>query len=366
IRPLSGSGKTGSDQVNVSLTTVASSRTYNITSNGTLGEFIPATPFANFIGRVTDPSQLATVLGLQQIAQTDNFRTNLGLVEAAGKPVSVLASVFDPSGKKVLDIPVDLKANEQKHLHSSRAQNKIVLTNGRIEVKVTGGDGKVPGYGSVVDNRSGDPYLVSPVALGQTSADTYVLPGVADVNTGFAAWRTDMTVLNSGTVPQLVTLTFYAQGSSDTPKSTSMTVNPGELKVLDNVLPSFLATTNAGGSVHVTTPIPSSLVVAGHTYDLTANGTKGQFIPAVTAIDAAGKGDRDLQILQVEDSSRYYTNVGIAEVTGKPVTVEVAVVLPDSKVSPKAQIALAANGFFQQDLIPAIGMSNGYKHRVPV
>ena len=52
--------------------------------------------------------------------------------------------------------------------------------------------------------------------------------------------------------------------------------------------------------------------------------------------------------------------------TGKPVTVEVAVVLPDSKVSPKAQIALAANGFFQQDIIQAIGMSNVYNARVTV
>jgi hypothetical protein len=116
----------------------------------------------------------------------------------------------------------------------------------------------------------------------------------------------------------------------------------------------------------VTTPIPSSLVVAGHTYDLTTNGTKGQFIPAVTPTESAGKGDRDLQILQVEDSSRYYTNVGIAEVTGKPVTVEVAVVLPDSKVSPKVQIPLAANGFFQQALIQAIGLSNVYNARVTV
>ena len=90
----------------MSLTTVASSRTYNVTSNGTLGEFIPAIPFANFIGRVTDPAKLATVLGLQQIRQSNDFRTNLGLVEAAGKPVSVLATVFDPSGKKVLDLPV--------------------------------------------------------------------------------------------------------------------------------------------------------------------------------------------------------------------------------------------------------------------
>jgi hypothetical protein len=278
----------------------------------------------------------------------------------------VLATVFDPSGKKVLDLPVDLKANEQKQLNAFLAQKNIALANGRIEVKVTGGEGKVTAYASVVDNRSGDPYLVAPVALSQTSADNYTLPGVADVNTGLAAWRTDMTIFNSGTVPQLATLTFYPQGNPSTPKSTSMTVNPGELKVLDNVLPSFLDTTNAGGAMHVTTAIPSSMVITGHTYDLTSNGTKGQFIQAVTSSDAAGKGDRDLQIVQVEDSVRFYTNIGIAEVTGNPVTVEVAVVLPDSKISPKTQIPIAANGFFQQDLLQALGLSNVYNARVSV
>ena len=59
IRPLDNSAKGGpaNDDVNVSLSTVASSRTYNIASNsvaGTLGQFIPAIPFGNFIGRAAD------------------------------------------------------------------------------------------------------------------------------------------------------------------------------------------------------------------------------------------------------------------------------------------------------------------------
>ena len=33
--------------------------------------------------------------------------------------------------------------------------------------------------------------LVAGVPLGQNAADHFVLPGVADLNTGTAAWRTD-------------------------------------------------------------------------------------------------------------------------------------------------------------------------------
>jgi len=46
-----------------------------------------------------------------------------------------------------------------------------------------------------------------------------VLPGVADLNTGFAAWRTDMRMFNPTTMPQFVTLSFYAQNSNAAPQT---------------------------------------------------------------------------------------------------------------------------------------------------
>jgi hypothetical protein len=79
-----------------------------------------------------------------------------------------------------------------------------------------------------------------------------------------------------------------------------------------------------------------------------------------------GKSDRALQILQVEDSVRYRTNVGFAEVTGKPATVEVSVVRADSKFSPKTTIQLEANGFFQADVIRGFSLDNVYNARISV
>jgi uncharacterized repeat protein (TIGR01451 family) len=352
------------NDVNVSLTAVASSRVYNVTSQGTLGQFIPALPFSGFVGRALDSAHVATVLGLQQIAQNDFFRTNVGVVEAAGQPVSVLISVFDSSGAKLLDFPLDLKGSEQRQLNSFLAQNRISLSDGRVEVKVTSGEGKVTAYASVVDNKSGDPLLVSGVPLGQNAFDHFVLAGVADLNTGFAAWRTDIRIFNPTTTPQFVTLSFYPQNSTAGPQTTSMTINPGEVRKVDNTLSTLFGLTNIGGAMHVTTPAAAPLVITARTFNLTSNGTFGQFIPAVTAFDAVGKTDRALQILQAEDSVRYRTNVGIAEVTGKPATVEVQVILPDSKVAPSTQIPIPANGFIQVPVIQSLGLTNIYNARI--
>jgi len=369
VRPLntSGKGTPVSEDVSVSTVTVASSRTFNQSAGGTLGQYIPAIPFANFVGKVTGDSR-AGILSLQQIAQSPSYRTNLGIVEAAGKPVSVLVSVFDTTGKNLLDLPLDLKAGEQQQLNSFLAAKNITLTDGRVEVKVTGGDGKITAYASVVDNKTTDPLLVSGVPLLQTPAKTFVMPGVADISNGLANWRTDLRIFNAGADPQYVTMTLYPlNDATGATIARSLTVNPGEVTVLDNVLASRFGTTNAGGAMHVDTLTDANLVVTGRTYNqVDGGGTYGQFIAAVTPADAVGKGTRTLNVLQVEDSSRYRTNLGIAEVSGKPATVEVSVFLPDSKVAPKVTIPLAANEYRQFRVLQQLGVGTAYNARISI
>jgi uncharacterized repeat protein (TIGR01451 family) len=370
IRPFvpSGKGRPSNDDVSVSFTGVASSRAYNVssTSNATLGQFIPALPFSGFIGKALDNAHAATVLGLQQIAQNNDFRSNIGVLEASGQPVSVLITAFDGNGNKLLDFPLDLRGGEQRQLNSFLAQNRISLDTGRVEVKVLNGNGKVAAYASVVDNKSGDPFLVSGVPLGQSAFNHFVLPGVADLNTGVASWRTDMQILNPTTTAQLVDLTFNPQNGGGSPKTVSMTINAGQLKRIDNIVAALFGITNVGGAVHVTTATAVPLVVTGRTFDVTSNGTFGQFVPAVTEADAVGGGGGTLHILQAEDSVRYRMNLGISEVTGKPATVEVQVILPDSKIAPSTQIPIPANGFLQIPVIQSLGLSNIYNAHVTV
>jgi uncharacterized repeat protein (TIGR01451 family) len=367
IHPVTTStGPKPEQTVGQTLTTVASSRTYNVAANGTLGQYVPAIPFASFIGKAA-PNSLAQVLSLQQVAQSAAFRTNFGLVEAAGKPASVVLSVFDDSGKNLKDIPIELKAFEQQQLNQMLATYGITnLSDGRVEAKVVGGDGKITAYASVVDNGTQDPLLVNGVALNQVLSSKFVLPGVAALNNGFANWRTDMRIFNAGATAQDATLTMYPFTGTGSPIVRSTSINPGEVKVLDDVVQSLFGQSNLGGAVHVTTTTDSQLVVTGRTYDKTSTGTFGQFVPAVTPNDAVGLGARALQILQVEDSPRFRTNVAIAEVTGKPAKVEVSVVLPESRVTPILQLDLAGNEYRQDAIIQEMGLGNVYNARITV
>lgn len=346
------------------LTTVASSRTYNVTSNGTFGQFIPAIPFSQFIGQST--ANQPSVLSLQQIAQSSAFRTNFGLVEGSGQPANVLLTVFDNDGNKVGQIPQSLLPFEHLQINQILAANNISLTDGRIEVAVTSPTGKVTAYASTVDNATNDPLLVSPVLKSSVSSSRYVIPGVADLNTGIASWRSDIRLFNSGTSPVTATLTYSAQtGSPGASGPATVTIAPGAVKAVNNLLQSLFNVTNSGGSLVVTTPAATTLVATARTYNQTSNGTYGQFIPGVTPGDAVGHGDRALQILQCEQSSRMRTNIGVAETTGNAATVEMSVVLPDSTVTPRVQIPLAANEFRQISLA-SFGLSDVYNARVTV
>jgi len=83
----------------------------------------------------------------------------------------------------------------------------------------------------------------------------------------------------------------------------------------------------------------------------------------VTAADCVGRNTRTLNILQVEDSVRFRTNIGLAEMSGKPVRVEVSVTLPDSNVTSTIEVPLGANEF-RQFSVSQLGLGNIYNARV--
>jgi uncharacterized repeat protein (TIGR01451 family) len=355
VQPLDAGGKPDTSIVKA---TVASSRTFNASAVGTLGQFIPAVPIPSFISTAVGSN---TILALQQIAQSDTFRTNLGIVEATGKSASALVSVFDGAGSRLLDLPLTIAAGEQRQLNSFLADKGITLNNGHIEVQATGGDGKLTAYASVIDSRTTDPLLVSGVPIGGAGATRFVIPGVASLDTG-ATWRSDVRIFNGGNTPQTATLTLFPTGNPSASVASSVTIQPGEVKALDDIV----HLTNAGGALHVTTAVSAPLIVTARTYDQTSTGTLGQFLQAVTPADAVGVSDRSLQLLQMEDSPRYRTNLGLAEVTGKAVTAEVTVILPDSKVAPKVQIPLGAFEYRQFPIISSLGLGNTYNARISV
>ncbi|MDP9192467.1 MAG: hypothetical protein M3P06_12275 [Acidobacteriota bacterium] len=364
VRPLTQTTTSTSSAVSsglANLVTFASSRTFNVTSNGTFGQHIPAIPFANFIGGG------ASVLSLQQIAQSDRHRTNLGIVEGSGNAASLLVKVFGNDGQKLTEFPVNLAGGEHTQLNAFLTAHGIgTLADGRVEISVTGGDGKITAYASVLDNDTNDPLLVTPVTLSETGATKWVVPGVADLNNGIANWQTDMRLFNAGTTDVEAELTFHSLNGGP-PQTATVTIPAGQVRQFDKALSSVFGKANDGGAVHIATSTASRLVATARTYNQTTNGTYGQFISGVTPNEATGVGSRPLQILQVEESSRFRSNIGLAEVTGKPVTLEVSVVPPDAKITVVTEVQLQANEFRQlNSLLRSVGLADTYNARVSV
>jgi uncharacterized repeat protein (TIGR01451 family) len=341
------------------LVSFASSRTFNLTPNGTFGQYVPAVPYANFADK-------STVLSLQQIAQNAKTRSNLGLVEGSGNPADLLIRVFGGNGQQITSFTQHLNGGQHTQLNSFLFERGITLEDGRVEVQVTSSSGKVTAYASVLDNETSDAVLVSPVAIGETGNTKWVLPGVADIRSGFADWQSDVRVFNAGTAPANVIASFYSQGGGE-PKVQTLTLAPGEVKQLDKILPSFFGVTNDGGALQLSTATASRIIATARTYNQTTKGTYGQFVNAVTPQQAVAVGTRPLQLLQIEESPRMRSNVGFAEVTGKPVKLEVTVTPPDAKFAAVIEVDLAANEYRQMNsLLSGLGLGDTYNARISV
>jgi hypothetical protein len=360
------------------LLTFASSRTYARTAAGTFGQFIAAIPVAKFASNVGNtipvpgqpPAANPRVLSLQQIAQSAKFRTNLGLVEGSGFPASGRIRVLGTSGSLLAEIPYSLKPGEHQQINSFLAANGINnLEDGRIEITIDSPQGAVTGYASVLDNLTTDPLAVMPADPGSINSTRYVLPGVADLG-GVNNFHSDVRIFNGGSSVATVSLTYYPQTNPEGAVSAApISIAPGEVKVFDNVLPSVFNATATGGAMLLTTNAPTSLVVTGRTYSIDSRGgTFGQFIPGVTPIEGVGAGDRALQVLQLEESQNFRSNLGLAELTGNPATVRVTLYMQEHKVTASTEVQLKANEFRQLNRVIALmtGSTNVYNARVAV
>jgi hypothetical protein len=335
--------------------TYASSRTYASTSVGTFGQFIAAVPVTKFATRATDSIPLPgsgpaapTKLSLQQVAQSAKFRTNFGIVEGSGQAAKGVVRIIDAAGNLLKSVDFNLAPGEHQQTNNFIAASGVpTLEDGRLEVEITSPTGAVTAYASVLDNLTTDPLAVMPVDVSQVKARRYVLPGMAAVNNFFS----DVRIYNGGTSEALVNATFYPQGNLPFVAAQAMRIPAGTIKVIDNVLPTLFNVPNGGGSIVLTTASDTSLVATGRTYSIAANGgTYGQFIPGVTPAEAVAINERPLQILQLEQSALFRTNIGLAETSGNSAKVEVSLVLPDSKATPVLEFALAPNEFRQFSL----------------
>jgi hypothetical protein len=345
---------------------VASSRTYNVSSTGTFGQFIPALQRRDFAA--ADP---LSRISLQQVAANPRYRTNVGLVEGKGEPVQVTMRLLDPAARTLGQVSVSLSPFEHRqwNLNDPALFPGITVDDARLEVDVTSSSGVVTAYASVLDNQTSDPLLVSPVQPAHTLTSRVVLPGVAEL-TSASNFHTDMRMYNGSTSPVTVTLTYRPQSGDGTtvPPAVNVVLDAHEVLATNDVLPSLWGLSATGGAVTLTTTNSIPLIVTGRTFSRNAaGGTYGQFIPAVRPADAVGAGERALEVLQLEQSPNFRSNLGLFEVTGNPASVEITGFTSDPSVTPSMVIDLAAGEFRQiPSMFAQLGLPLVYSGRIRV
>lgn len=133
------------------------SRTYNLTPDGTYGQHIPGVTSARAIGS-------GQIGALVQLRRSNAFRTNVGVVNLTSAPISVEAVYFAADGSELGRAGYDL---EPLGFHQANgAIPGTVDVDGGFAVVSSPDPGAVfLAYASVVDNGSGDPVFVPAVAV---------------------------------------------------------------------------------------------------------------------------------------------------------------------------------------------------------
>lgn len=134
---------------------IVTARTYNASTSGTFGQFLPG---------VDESEALATGQTgvISQLAKTSDFRTNIGFVNLGAASCQARVTLRNTSGtaigsQRTVTVPAtgwkqdnDIFASAGAGTHANAYATVEVLTSGC----------ELWGYGSVVDNRTGDPTTI--------------------------------------------------------------------------------------------------------------------------------------------------------------------------------------------------------------
>ncbi|HUK12713.1 MAG TPA: hypothetical protein VLW17_05365, partial [Thermoanaerobaculaceae bacterium] len=147
-------GVAGSLRVRSSARVLASTRTWNLPPGGaekdTTGQYFAAAPVEFAIG-------LGESAQIQGVAQDGESRSNFGLVEVGGQPVTVAVTLKDGAGAVLGSKSYDLPAHGQTQKPVTDVSDAIVgVSNALLEVAVASGAGKVLAYGTQNANLSQD------------------------------------------------------------------------------------------------------------------------------------------------------------------------------------------------------------------
>ena len=308
------------------------SRTYNDTEDGTYGQFIGGVAMNRSIG----VGQQGRIIQLSHNRSDDEgSRTNLGLVNTSLRATTVMIELFDASDGASLGI-VTRQLGVREYQQIGRVFEQV--TDGDVDqgfAVVSTSSSPVFAYASVVDNRTGDPVYIPAYVLSEddptvtrppkvlSSDDIYITAVAHSAGAGNTTWRTDVDLHNPGTTEVQAEIELWVRDQANTNPLTAPVTVPAGLSVrLDDALASeFGFDGSAALNISAT---GGELLVSSRTYNLTPEGTYGQFIGGVGADEALGIEHEGLLMQLIHTPAKddgFRTNLGLVNLADHEISV---------------------------------------------
>jgi hypothetical protein len=309
IRPLDGN-------------VLATSRTYNAAPAGTFGQFIAGQPASKGVG-------VGTTLHLLQVGKSIHFRANVGFCEVSGSQATVTVEMWDANGTRLggQDFPLSTYGMKQiTDIFGTLGVSERPSV--RVTLRVTAGGGKILGYASVVDNDSTDQIYVAAQPTPTSGETLMIAAGASAGGSSNSVWKTDIRVANVAASSRTVKISLLPNGADNSsPQYLTWPLSAGQILSLDDAVASAFGKSGSAGFRIETDPAGQDGILAtSRTYNQSANGTFGQFIPALPISEAIGAGDGKATVLQVDRSNEFRANVGFVNASGSTGKARVALI----------------------------------------
>jgi hypothetical protein len=367
---------------------MATSRTYNRTSSGTYGQFIGARYETGAIAE----GQAARLIQLTHNTTTDDgFRTNVGFLNCTASTIRIEVELYRSDGTLLGSKSYQLGPytfTQKDRIFATVTQQEV--DDGYVVVRSPTPGALFFAYASVVDNRTGDPVYVPAEVLDSAHAvatdpggrhsdrsewrkyalasePVYVAATAHVAGAAGTDWRTDLELHNPGSSEGRYEIALLETNrNNSSPRTAVFTVGPGESLRLEDILASAFA---YGGTAALRiTPLSGAvLILTSRTYNLTDEGTYGQFLGGVTESQAIGDDEQGIMIQLSHhrgSSAGYRTNIGFLNCGASPITVHVELYSSDGTLLGALDYELGpsthkqANKIFQE--VAAADIDDGY------
>lgn len=256
---------------------VVTSRTYTADARGTFGQFVAGVDTSEAIGG----ARSAAVTHMRNDAE---FRSNVGFTEVAGEAGVVRVA-------EVMDVPVA----PFQHWQMPAAGSGDLA----VSFRVISGAARILGYGSSIDNRSGDAIYVPALAATDAPRTEYA-PAISAAGALGTHWSTEVVFRQVGGAAAPFGVTF---GDASAPVTTPVRFT--------NILTELFHRDGTMGLLRATVPLGAR--ATARIFTQSAGGTFGQFVPFLPA------GSHGGELIQIESSADFRTNLGAANPGAEPV-----------------------------------------------